>query len=55
VECVQLVAAVLFIFPQNASGRHLRVEADQKQSGSKLRALHMSAQFTFSPAKHIQQ
>jgi hypothetical protein len=43
VECVQLAAAF-------GSQSSLPIE---KQSGSKLHALHMSAQISLSPAKHI--
>jgi hypothetical protein len=42
VECVQLAAAF-------GSQSSLPIE---KQSGSKLHALHMSAQISLSPAKH---
>jgi hypothetical protein len=45
VECVQLAAAF-------GSQSSLPIE---KQSGSKLHALHMSAQISLSPAKHTPQ
>jgi hypothetical protein len=45
VECVQLAAAF-------GSQSSLPIE---KQSGSKLHALHMSAQISLSPAKHTRR